>query len=189
MTLRRPNPQVVLFARLVLSAGLLWILVTKIGASWSEAIPDPTAKTFAWLAGALVLTAGAFVLLRADLLATIQIVLYTGGVVTLMLFAVLLTWKRQEGAPTIDVRRPVRGAIPAVAFFVLAASAIQLTEIPSHPLAAADAAALGELFLGRHVLPFEALSVLLLAVMVGAIVIARRDDAGGARRQSGSGER
>ena len=83
MTLRRPNPQVVLFARLVLSAGLLWILVTKIGASWSEAIPDPTAKTFAWLAGALVLTAGAFVLLRADLLATIQIVLYTGGVVTL----------------------------------------------------------------------------------------------------------
>ncbi|MBX3312789.1 MAG: flippase-like domain-containing protein [Actinobacteria bacterium] len=56
MTLRRPNPQVVLFARLVLSAGLLWILVTKIGASWSEAIPDPTAKTFAWLAGALVLT-------------------------------------------------------------------------------------------------------------------------------------
>ena len=56
MTLRRPNPQVVLFARLALSAALLWVLVTKIGASWSEAIPDATGKTFAWLAGALVLT-------------------------------------------------------------------------------------------------------------------------------------
>lgn len=43
-------------ARLVLSGLLLWILVTKIGTNWSEAIPDPTATTFAWLAGALALT-------------------------------------------------------------------------------------------------------------------------------------
>lgn len=54
--MRRPSPQVVLIGRVVLSAILLWVLVTKIGANWSEAIPDPTAKTFAWLAGAFVLT-------------------------------------------------------------------------------------------------------------------------------------
>lgn len=46
----------ILAARLGISALLLWVLVTKIGSSWSEAIPDPTAHTFAWLAGALVLT-------------------------------------------------------------------------------------------------------------------------------------
>lgn len=56
MSLRRPSPQVVLVARLAISALLLWLLVTKIGTNWSEAIPDPTATTFAWLAGALVLT-------------------------------------------------------------------------------------------------------------------------------------
>ena len=43
-------------ARLVISALLLWVLITKIGSNWSEAIPHPTAHTFAWLAGALALT-------------------------------------------------------------------------------------------------------------------------------------
>ena len=51
--MKRPSPQVVLIARLVLSGFLLWLLLTKIGTRWSDAIPDPTAKTFAWLAGAL----------------------------------------------------------------------------------------------------------------------------------------
>jgi hypothetical protein len=52
-------------ARLVISAALLWVLVTKIGTNWSEAIPDPTAHTFAWLAGALVLTFAGVVLSAA----------------------------------------------------------------------------------------------------------------------------
>lgn len=43
-------------ARLVVSALLLWILITKIGTNWSETIPDATAHTLAWLAGALILT-------------------------------------------------------------------------------------------------------------------------------------
>lgn len=43
-------------ARLVISALLLWVLVTKIGTNWSETIPDATGHTLAWLAGALVLT-------------------------------------------------------------------------------------------------------------------------------------
>lgn len=43
-------------ARLVVSALLLWVLITKIGTNWSETIPDATGHTLAWLAGALVLT-------------------------------------------------------------------------------------------------------------------------------------
>lgn len=49
-------------ARLVVSAVLLWVLVVKIGDGWQEAAPEPTAETFAWLAGAFVLTFGAVVL-------------------------------------------------------------------------------------------------------------------------------
>ncbi len=56
------RPQFVLAARLVVSALLLWLLVTKIGANWSQAIPDPTTKTLAWLSGALILTFGGVVL-------------------------------------------------------------------------------------------------------------------------------
>lgn len=54
--MRRPSPQVVLALRLVFSGILLWVLVTRIGANWSEAIPDPTTATIAWLIGAFVLT-------------------------------------------------------------------------------------------------------------------------------------
>ncbi len=56
------KPQLILVARLVVSALLLWVLVTKIGTNWSEAIPHPTAHTFAWLAGALLLTFAGVVL-------------------------------------------------------------------------------------------------------------------------------
>ncbi|MGN6696019.1 MAG: lysylphosphatidylglycerol synthase domain-containing protein, partial [Aquihabitans sp.] len=51
-----------MIARLVVSALLLWVLVAKIGDSWHDAAPEPKAATFAWLAGALVLTFGAVVL-------------------------------------------------------------------------------------------------------------------------------
>ena len=51
-----------MIARLVVSALLLWVLVIKIGDNWRQAAPDPTAATFAWLAGALILTFGAVVL-------------------------------------------------------------------------------------------------------------------------------
>ena len=49
-------------ARLVVSALLLWILTTKIGDSWNEAVPDATRRTLAWLGGALLLTLAGVVL-------------------------------------------------------------------------------------------------------------------------------
>ena len=49
-------------ARLVVSALLLWVLATKIGDSWHEAVPDATPRTLAWLGGALVLTLAGVVL-------------------------------------------------------------------------------------------------------------------------------
>ncbi|NLD78230.1 MAG: flippase-like domain-containing protein [Acidimicrobiales bacterium] len=50
------RPQFVLVGRLIISAILLWVLMTRIGANWSEAIPDPTTGTIAWLIGAFALT-------------------------------------------------------------------------------------------------------------------------------------
>lgn len=60
--MRRPSPRTVLVLRLVFSGVLLWILVTRIGANWAEAIPDPTSATIAWLIAALVLTVGGIAL-------------------------------------------------------------------------------------------------------------------------------
>ncbi|WP_426571636.1 lysylphosphatidylglycerol synthase transmembrane domain-containing protein [Aquihabitans sp. McL0605] len=54
--------RLIMIARLVVSALLLWVLVVKIGDNWKQAAPDPKASTFAWLAGALILTFAAVIL-------------------------------------------------------------------------------------------------------------------------------
>ena len=69
-----------------------------------------------WLAVTLVFTAIAYIQLRADMLAAIQIMLYTGGVITLMLFAVLLTWRRDEGKPQLEIIEWARGLLGAGSF-------------------------------------------------------------------------
>jgi NADH:ubiquinone oxidoreductase subunit 6 (subunit J) len=104
-------------------------------------------------------------------------------VITLMLFAVMLT-ERLEGAK-VEVTSATwhRGVIAAISFNAIAAWAIAKSELPGgaqtgvNALTAPDTQALGELFLTRHVAAFEALSALLLAAMIGAIVLARKKDA------------
>jgi len=131
-----------------------------------------------WLALSLAFTAVAYIQLRADLLAAIQIMLYTGGVITLMLFAVLLTWRRDEGKPQLKIIKPARGILGAGAFLTLLVSAILRTDLPDGPvLESADSEAVGALFLQEHVLAFETLSIILLAAMIGAIALSRRKDA------------
>ena len=131
-----------------------------------------------WLAVSLALTAIAFVQLHADMLAALQIMLYTGGVITLMLFSVLLTWNRKSGKPQVEIIEPVRGLLAAGAFLSLLVSAILRSDLPQGPvLEEGNSEAVGALFLQDHVLAFEALSVILLAAMVGAIALARRKDA------------
>ena len=135
-------------------------------------------RSVLWLAVSLGFTAVAFVQLKADMLAAIQIMLYTGGVITLMLFAVLLTWRRDDGKPQVDIADRLKGLFGALAVLALLGSAILRTDLPEgQPLEASDSEAVGALFLQDHVVAFEALSLILLAAMIGAIAIARRKDA------------
>ena len=134
--------------------------------------------TVFWLALTLMGTAALFVHLDAEFLAAVQILLYTGGVVTLMLFGVMLT-RRINGVRILheSAGKP-RALICAIALFSAIAHAIvrdpQTTN--TNPVDMADTEALGQLFLQEMVLPFELLSLLLLGAMVGAIVLARKVD-------------
>ncbi|MSP92687.1 MAG: NADH-quinone oxidoreductase subunit J [Myxococcales bacterium] len=136
-----------------------------------------------WLAVSLIATAAAYVLLSAPFLAAMQILLYTGGVVTLMLFGVMLTDHRHDGGAPGRLsndsapQRPWLGAFFAAALFGVVAAALYQTPLPV-PAAALDAstARLGELVLGDHLVAFEAISVLLLAALLGAVALARKTD-------------
>jgi NADH-quinone oxidoreductase subunit J len=132
-----------------------------------------------WLGIVLVMTAGIFLLLGAPFLAGVQLLLYTGGVITLMLFGVMLTRRHHDIGVEIDSSRKLPAALTAGSLFALMAVAITSTPLPpllpANPVAAIE---IGRAFLTDHLLAFEVLSLLLLAAMVGAITLGRRHDFG-----------
>ena len=150
-----------------------------------------------WLGLTLAGTSIFYILLTAPFLAVIQIVLYTGGVLTLMLFGVMLTRRASEEDGT-HINAESRGhnrALPVVAIvaglLTLAIKRSPSVTLVSAQVKATETAALGKSILSAHLLAFELLSVLLLAAMIGAIVIARRKDAtheaeGDARSRAGA---
>jgi NADH-quinone oxidoreductase subunit J len=130
-----------------------------------------------WLGVVLVLTAMMFLMLGAPFLAGIQLLLYTGGVITLMLFGVMLTRRHHEIGVDIDRSRRLPAALGSLALFGAMASAIFRTDLPDWSASApVPAIEIGRAFLTDHLVAFEVLSMLLLAAMIGAIVLGRRHD-------------
>ena len=135
-------------------------------------------RSVLWLAVALIGTAALFALLEAPFLAGIQLILYTGGIITLMLFGVMLTDREHAVSRQNPSLNPLGAMLVAGTFFALLASAIMTTDLPVHMKDLnGGTKAIGLNLLQEHLLAFEALSFLLLAAMVGAIVLARRKDA------------
>lgn len=130
-----------------------------------------------WLAVTLIATAGLYALLDASFLAAIQVILYTGGAITLMLFGVMLTDQGNGPGATNESRRRPQAAVMAAAMLALMVTAL-LKGAPTdaNETVFVGAKQIGRSFLTTHLLAFEALSILLLAAMLGAIVLARRND-------------
>lgn len=132
-----------------------------------------------WLGASLLATASLYAMLGASFLAAAQALVYVGGVVTLMIFGVMITRRHEGLAVPAESRNTTRAAVISIALFALIAQAIRAThglDAPMPTPARDDTDALGRALVVDHVLAFEALSVLLLAAIVGAVVIARRRD-------------
>lgn len=130
-----------------------------------------------YLAVTLIATAGVYAQMDAGFLAAIQILLYTGGVITLMLFAVLLARRNGGSIPAEGHTSPARSLVVAALVAALSGYTILSGGAPKRTPETLSTAELGRVLLDPLALPFEALSVLLLAAMIGAIVLARRKDA------------
>ncbi len=131
-------------------------------------------RTVLSLGGALAATAALYALLDAPYLMAIQLLLYVGGVVTVLVFAVLLTRRPDNEAVAIDRGRTWPAVVAALGFAAPVVAAILAAPVPAAPPAPETTASVGLRFVTEHLLAFEALSALLLAAMVGAIVLARR---------------
>ena len=126
--------------------------------------------------------AGLYLVLGAELVAWVQVLVYVGAVVVLLLFAVMLT--RAPIGASKDLDRPATPALligggVGLGLAALLVDAFRWTIYPQAETGTAER--MGEQIFGAWVLPFEVLSILLLAALVGAIVLSRPDL--GARRE------
>lgn len=131
-----------------------------------------------WLAVALCATAALYAMQEASFVAGVQVLVYVGGVVTLMIFGVMVTRRHEGIAADVDTTRAGRAAVISLAVFGTLAFAIETTpglDAPATPHAVTTAE-VGRALLVDHVFAFEVMSFLLLVAIVGAVVIARRTD-------------
>lgn len=129
-----------------------------------------------FLAFTFVGVAGVYLMLQAEFLAGIQILVYVGAIVTLIIFAIMLS--RDLADPLARVLNRQWRPAAAVALASFAALFMVLLRVP-WPVTTATPpddmiAELGKQMVSvNYVLPFEVVSVLLLAALVGSIIIAR----------------
>jgi NADH-quinone oxidoreductase subunit J len=131
-----------------------------------------------YLAVALVGTAGIFLALDAEFLAAVQVLLYAGGVVTVVVFAIVVTERLVGERITQTSRRLVSGGLAAgllLAVLVLVIERVPLLGAVA-PVRGDLTRAIGVAVLTRWVLSFELLGVLFLGALLGAIYFARPDD-------------
>ena len=117
--------------------------------------------------------AGLFILLEAEFLAFAQILVYVGAVLTLIIFAVMLTAKVQGATASPAGRQQAVAAAVSVGLFAALVSATQPLVWPVAPVGeAVPLAALGQQLVTTLVLPFEVISLVFVAAAVGAIAVA-----------------
>jgi NADH-quinone oxidoreductase subunit J len=135
-----------------------------------------------WLVVALGAVAGCYLLLSAEFVAWVQVLIYVGAVVVLLLFGLMLT--RAPIGISLDLDAPPLQRVAAAVVSLGLAAVVVVSAIDAfrgeHIRLDDDAGrgsstSVGTAIFRAWVLPFEVLSVLLLAALVGAIVLSRRD--------------
>jgi NADH-quinone oxidoreductase subunit J len=131
-----------------------------------------------WLALALTGTAGVFLLLDAEFLAAVQLLLYAGGIVTVVVFAIVVTEKLVGERLSQTSRHIAGGAVASAVLAWLIVSAVIERPLATTrmPMAGDLTKEIGETVLTRFALPFELLAVLMLAGLMSAIYFARPEE-------------
>jgi NADH-quinone oxidoreductase subunit J len=133
-----------------------------------------------WLVVSLGALAGCYLVLTAEFVAWVQVLIYVGAIVVLMLFGAMLTRAPIGRLQDLDSRnRPiaaVAGLATAGLLGVLQVAAFRSAYVDVRHTVIGDGHVLGISLFRYFVLPFEVASMLLLAALVGAIVLTRRED-------------
>lgn len=157
----------------VLAFGVLSILT--LGSAGVVAFSGNIIHSTLALLGTFMGIAGLYITLSADFLAATQVLVYVGGTLTLILFAVMLTSRIGKSRESNPSTSPVTAFGLVTLVLLILGRVIAVTKWPSAAQPAMPStASIGHAFLGDFLLPFELASVLLLGALIGALVLARR---------------
>ncbi len=129
-----------------------------------------------FLALSFIGVAGIYLLLSADFLAAVQVLVYIGAIIILLMFALMLTHRVMTTriAQTIEqwwLALPIAAGVLVVLFRIFVLNIWEYKAMPAPP----TTGIIGNALLTKYVLPFEMASIVLLVAMIGAIILAKED--------------
>ena len=157
------TPSLALFylAATLVMAGALGVVLTR----------NIVYAAFALLAS-LLGVAGVFLLMFAEFLALVQVLIYGGAVVIVVLFSLMLT-RIQDFERLTDHRQWPLAAVIAIAVFALLTAGILTTNVRTVERQAVGLDTMGESLFTTWAIPFEVASLVLLVALIGSIVLVR----------------
>jgi len=152
--------------------------ITLVGSALAVVLSKNLFHAVLWLALALTGTAGVFLLLDAEFLAAVQLLLYAGGIITIVVFAIVVTERLIGERLTQTNMRIGGGALVSAVLLGFIVFVLSKQSLPAtRPEMPGDLTrTIGQDVLTSYVLPFELLAVLMLAGMLGAMYFARPED-------------
>ena len=153
------------------------ISLTMIYAAFRVVTTGNVVHAALWLVVVLAGVAVQFLFLGAEFVAVTQVLVYIGAVVVLFLFGVMLTRASMGDDESVAGEKRAMAAVVGVLLFAVMAVALidsfedvrVVTDEPQPVTTVSDS------IFSQYIVPFEAVSVLLLAALIGAIVVARKD--------------
>ncbi|KAA0548583.1 NADH-quinone oxidoreductase subunit J [Bacillus sp. BGMRC 2118] len=155
-----------LLALVAIAGGILMINLTKV-------VHMVLALVFSFIS-----IAGIFVLLSAEFVAAVQILIYSGAITIIMLFGIMLTRHNDTSEPvsSIGKRILVLGGIAAFAITMYFGIYDLDLQSQAKDLHIDNTKQIGIELYTKYIIPFELTSVVLLVALVGAVILAKRDD-------------
>jgi len=125
----------------------------------------------------LFCVAGIFIYLNSEFLAIMEVIIYIGAISIAIIFAIMLSRPMFQQHEKRDIKKILRSfAIAALLFFGLIKTICMTQWLQVSIEGDYSIRALGKMFLGESVLPFEAVSLVLLVAIIGALVISNTKD-------------
>lgn len=169
-----------------LSASEIWFIAfaaLTIGAALAVVLSQNLVRSALYLVFTFLGVAALYVMLHAEFLFAMQILIYVGAIMVLFMFAVFLTQQVMQAKITLSSASRLVGALAALGLLAFVshavipqvADALAAAPVVMDEVAKENTSKLGMALLTKYILPFELVSVILLAALVGAIVIAKED--------------